>query len=70
MRKSAKKQGSLGEDGQAIVEYVLTISVALFMVAVLSRGFRTSVFNLWQMITKDVSAPCPHCPDRNNLRVR
>jgi len=56
-------KGFLKDDGgQAIVEYILGIVIALGVVSVLAIGFRKSIMKLWLTISKNVSAACPGCP--------
>lgn len=50
------------EDGQAIVEYLLMLMVAISIVAILASGVRRIVLGLWQVMACEISAACPHCP--------
>lgn len=49
------------QHGQAIVEYLLMVSLALTMVGIMSRSFRGTVTALWTTFNKDIAAPCPGC---------
>ena len=63
MRKSlATLQAMLREDdGQAIVEYVLALSIVMFLVTIMATGLRNSLLKLWVSYSKQIAAPCPGC---------
>jgi Flp pilus assembly pilin Flp len=50
------------EDGQAFVEYILGLSMAVVVTAAIARSFRVTLFGLWRALAKEISAPCPGCP--------
>ncbi len=50
------------ESGQAVVEYILMLVVALSIVVGISKGMRGSLMGLWKSLTQEVSAACPGCP--------
>lgn len=56
------------QQGQAIVEYILTLSVSIAIVVALSSTFRKSIFKLWVGLAKGISAACPGCPPPPNVR--
>lgn len=58
------------ENGQAIVEYVLTLATIVTIVLIIGTGFRRSLFVLWETIAKEVAAACPGCPADPNIRLR
>jgi hypothetical protein len=51
--------GGLGQSGQAMVEYVLMIVVALSILIVVSSGLKKTVIALWSYYFQKVSAACP-----------
>jgi Flp pilus assembly pilin Flp len=53
------------ESGQAVVEYILAVSMAVAVVAVIATRFRKSIFGLWGVMTREISAACPDCSDPN-----
>lgn len=64
-------KGFLGdEQGQAIVEYVLALSIAIAIVVILARGFRTTLIGVWNALGRDVAAACPGCPPDQGLGIR
>ena len=58
------------EGGQAVVEYVLATMVALSVVSIISISFRRSIFALWNVFSRDISAACPGCPPDASVRIR
>jgi hypothetical protein len=55
-------------EGQAVVEYVLMLFLAILVVAVINGSLNQSVRRLWAIIVQDVAAPCPKCPTVNPIR--
>jgi|GEM_PF-3193300 len=51
----------LGNQGQAIIEYVLLLSIILSMAGILIGGVRSSRDKLWKKMICEVSAACPDC---------
>jgi hypothetical protein len=50
--------------GQAVLEYILMLLVALGVVTTISIGFKQSLFSIWGLFSREISAPCPACqPD-------
>lgn len=58
------------EQGQALVEYVLMLAVALSVVGIVGYGFRRIVLHAWQAVTCDVAAACPRCPVDEEIKNR
>jgi hypothetical protein len=58
------------QEGQATVEFVLTLSAAIAIVSVIAIGFRRSILAVWQAISKEVTAACPGCPADPAIRFR
>jgi Flp pilus assembly pilin Flp len=56
------------EEGQAVVEYVLMLFLALLLVATINGSLNQSIRSMWTLIVRDVSAPCPQCPTQNPIR--
>ncbi|MCM2324785.1 MAG: hypothetical protein NDJ90_16115 [Oligoflexia bacterium] len=57
-----------GESGQAVLEYVLMIALAVSIVALLGIGIRRSVIMVWDRMSRDIAAPCPRCPPPSGVR--
>lgn len=49
------------ESGQTMVEFMLTLLLAVTVVAGLSIGFKSSLYKFWRQLAKEISAPCPSC---------
>jgi hypothetical protein len=49
------------ERGQAILEFLLMLFVALAVMAGVSYAFRKSLRRFWLGIAREVTAPCPDC---------
>lgn len=58
------------QEGQAIVEYILTLAVALVLVTALNSSFRRTVTRLWAFYIRQISAACPGCPANPNYKFR
>jgi uncharacterized protein (UPF0333 family) len=56
------------QKGQAVLEYLLMISVAITMVIVINTGFRRIVNFIWQQVSCEVAAACPDCPPPPDVR--
>ena len=50
------------QEGQAIVEYILMLSLVATFVAILAKGFKAPLQGLWHLFTQEIAAPCPGCP--------
>jgi len=50
------------ESGQAIVEYVITLMMALILLGILTSGFNASLRRTWKKIATQIAAGCPTCP--------
>lgn len=46
--------------GQVLVEYLLAVILAVGIVAILTKTFRSTLFGLWTKITDEVAAGCPN----------
>ena len=57
-----KKKDSRNESGQAIVEYIVVISIALMITGILAVGFSRIYQFLWKKMVCEVAAGCPTCP--------
>ncbi len=74
MRKRLTRAGSAGQRalkddrGQAILEYVLMVALAVGVVTMIGVGFRKTVFKLWKGFSRDVAAACPGCPPNPGIR--
>lgn len=49
--------------GQAMVEYLVMLTVAVTLVASVGSSFRNALFGIWGFYTRSISAACPTgCP--------
>lgn len=55
--------------GQAIVEYLLGLTLVILLVGMIATVFRKSLYGMWEMISRDVSAACPGCPPDPKIRL-
>jgi hypothetical protein len=71
MRESPEQNPvSLKEQGQAVVEYILMLVLAVSIVTILAYGFRKSIMSLWVTLSREVAAACPRdCPP-NTTQIR
>ena len=58
------------EEGQAVVEYILMILMAVSVVTIIGVGFRKTLFKLWTLFAQEISAGCPGCPPDPRVRLR
>jgi hypothetical protein len=57
-----------GEEGQAVVEYILMVLLAISAVSIIGIGFRRTLFSVWGKMAKEVTAACPGCPPNPAIR--
>jgi len=50
--------------GQAIVEYVVTLMMALLILSIVTAGFNASLRKTWRKLALQIAAGCPTCPNR------
>ena len=50
-----------GESGQAIVEYILLLSIIMSMTGLMIAGVRSNRDKMWKRVLCEVSAACPDC---------
>jgi Flp pilus assembly pilin Flp len=71
MGKKGKLASFIGdEEGQAVIEYILMLSVVVGMVSMIGFGFRKTLFKLWGSFTRDIAAGCPGCPADSKYNLR
>ncbi|MCM2277617.1 MAG: hypothetical protein NDJ89_06030 [Oligoflexia bacterium] len=70
MRKGVITGARRSESGQAVLEYVLMIALALSIVAIFGIGIRRSVITVWERIARDIAAPCPRCEPPPQVQIR
>ncbi len=60
------------DSGQATVEYILMLLLALSMIALMGGVFRRSLYRIWQTFSREISAACPtDCPaDTSKIRLK
>ena len=51
----------LGNAGQAILEYVLLLSIILSMTGIMLASVRSNRDKMWKLFICEVSAACPEC---------
>lgn len=51
------------KSGQAILEYLIILTIAIALAGILQFGLRKSMGRLWLGVSCDVAAPCPTCRD-------
>lgn len=68
MKQGREQSGGRRRGGQAVVEYVLMLLLAISIVAAINSSLSGSIRRLWATIVQDVSAPCPKCPVPNPIR--
>ena len=56
------------ENGQAIVEYILMLSLAISLIGALGFAFQKIIAYLWQVYTREVTALCPNCPPPEEVK--
>lgn len=47
------------QGGQALVEYVIMVSISIMLVLILQKGFRQGVGQLWAYYARNIAAGCP-----------
>jgi hypothetical protein len=61
--------GARAEEGQAIVEYILLLSMVVGVAIMINSGFRRSTLRLWNTMAKEIAAGCPTgCPPPSSFR--
>jgi Flp pilus assembly pilin Flp len=58
------------ESGQAVVEYLLMVVVAISIVAVMGTSFRKTLIGIWGFYIRQISAACPGCTPNPGYRFR
>lgn len=58
-----------GQSGQAIIEYVLLLSIILAMAGALIASVKISRDKLWKRIVCDVSASCADCKATDSAKA-
>lgn len=58
------------DEGQAVIEYVLMVSVTVAATGALAFGLRKTLFAIWQTFAKDITAACPGCPADPSIRLK
>jgi Flp pilus assembly pilin Flp len=50
------------EGGQAVIEYMLALVIAISICTIIGMTFRRTLFAVWRMMGKEIAAGCPGCP--------
>jgi hypothetical protein len=66
MRLSFRLPNKQQQSGQAVVEYILMLLVAMGLMAVISRGMKKTLGIFWKGLSSEIAAPCPGCPPRED----
>ena len=69
-RQAGDGKNRSDESGQAVVEYILMLLVAIGVVAVMANGFKRIILGLWQEMACDIAAPCPDCAPPGSVKNR
>lgn len=56
------------QSGQALVEYVLLLSIIVSMTTIMIAGVRSGRDKMWKQILCEVSAACPGCKATESAR--
>ncbi len=64
MRLSFRPSTQQQQSGQAVVEYILMLLVAMGLMAVISKGMKKTLGLFWKGLSSEIAAPCPGCPPR------
>lgn len=56
------------DSGQAIIEYILTLSIAMAVIVILSAGIRRPMSRVWSTLAREIAAACPTCPKEARIR--
>jgi hypothetical protein len=59
-----------GERGQATVEYILMLGMAVSVISVFTVGMRRTTVTLWSTFIREIAAACPGCPADDRYRTR
>jgi hypothetical protein len=58
-------------EGQAVLEYVLMLLMAIGVVTSISLGFKKSLFKIWEIFAQEISAACPRdCAPDSRIKFR
>lgn len=69
---SSQRALLLSTQGQAVIEFILVMVIALVMIMGLNFGLRRVMNQVWGSMICDITAPCPHCdadPDINTAVI-
>jgi len=58
------------DSGQATVEYVLMLGMAVSVISIFTVGVRKTTFKLWSTFIREIAAACPGCPTDSRYIVR
>jgi Flp pilus assembly pilin Flp len=58
------------DEGQAVIEYMLALLVAVSVVIIIAKGFKKSLFVVWSGMTVSIAAACPGCPPNPKYRLK
>jgi Flp pilus assembly pilin Flp len=57
------------EEGQVLVDYLLTLALIVSVVLALGKTLRPSLYRLWQTLAQEIAAACPSCPKDPTIRL-
>ena len=57
------------EDGQAIVEYILLLAMAVAVVVSIKVSLKKVTGRLWSLMAKKIAAPCAECAAEDDFTI-
>jgi hypothetical protein len=66
--KKPRQRDRRASSGQAVIEFVIMLSMSVSVVAATAIIFRQTIMAMWVSLAKDISAACPGCPPDTSVR--
>lgn len=58
------------ENGQVLVEYLLSVFIVVTSIAFFARNLRVLLFKVWKTMAHEIAAACPDCPAPDESQFR